>query len=287
MDIRQSSFYQKYMQSLGWMVEKAGEANIFVRHFPIFSHWAVIKVQRPEKVDFGELDKIARKHHALFVKIEPNQTLSNLSGLGKLGFNLDNWPLLPSKTLILDLKKTTLESLPKDTRYEIRKAEEKGVVVEKSEDIEVFYRLLEETMKIGKWNVPIHREVVALWKSFQPNNSILLLPRQGMDVLGGCLIVWQGERAHYMYAALTRQGRANSAAYLTLFEAVKFLKQMGVTYLDLEGILDQRYPSLTKNWQGFTKFKMGWGGTVQEFPGAFTRYYNPFIKLLFSMGDMV
>ena len=246
------------MKVLGWQVEKAlrllrlcsgqvrsgqaGGANVFIRHFPLFSHWSVIKVQHPQKIDFKKLDEIARKHHALFVKLEPFDNLRDLNYLRNLGFKPDDWPLLPSKTLVLDLQPTTFDSLPKDTRYEIRKAQQvlQGVgfaslkghpfkgFVKRSYDIELFYSLLRETMKIGKWQVPIKKEVTSLWKSFQPNNAHLLIaygafhqPLQEdllQKTLGGAFIIWEGDTAHYMYAALTREGRKMGAAYLLLWE---------------------------------------------------------------------
>jgi len=75
-----------------------------------------------------------------------------------------------------------------------------------------------------------------------------------------------------MYAANTKRGRGMGAAYFTLWEAIKFCQKKKLKFLDLEGIYDERYPSQTKNWQGFTKFKMGWGGKIREYPGSFSRY---------------
>lgn len=274
------------MKSLGWQVEKAGPpdggANVFIRHFPIFSRWSVIKIQRPDNINYKDLEMIAKRHRALFVKIEPVFQTTSLPD-----FRKDNWPLLPTRTLMLDLKKTNLESLPKDTRYEIRQAEKNQVKVELSQDVELFYRLLQETMKIGKWEVPIKKEVVNLWKSFQPNTSQLLIPYQGNKPVGGCLLIWDGDTAHYMYAALTRQGRANHAAYLTLLNAIEYLKRNNIKYLDLEGIYDDRFPTHTKNWKGFTKFKLGWGGKAAEYPGSWIKYYSFVAKLLFTLGEKV
>lgn len=260
-DLRQSENYAKYMRSLGWSVEKIGLDQIFIRHLPLFS---LIKFQHPSHIEFSSIDSIAKKNHALFVKIEPFQTLN---------FPLDNWPLLPTKTIILDLKNI---SFPKDTRYEIRKAS--NLKVHESSDIQFFYKLLQETMKIGRWSVPIRREVTNLYQSFQPNNSVILISENS-----GCLLIWHGNTAHYMYAALTKEGRKNGSAYATLNAAIKFCQNKKLKYLDLEGIYDDRFPTQTKNWQGFTKFKLGWGGQVVSYPGSYTKYYHPLAKLLFSM----
>lgn len=247
-DLRQSQSYARYMESLGWIADHGA----FIKKLWFTS---IIKIQHPAKIDLAPL----KKYHPLLTKIEPI-TETNIPG-----FKKDNWPLIPSKTLVLDLKKINLS---KDIRYEIRRAEKNKVLVKESLDIERFYKMLQETMKIGGWSIPIRREVINLWKSFQPNNSILLL-----SPVSGCLLVWDGDTAHYMYAANTVEGRKAGAAYLTLWEAIRFCQKKKLKYLDLEGIYDERYPSSTKHWKGFTAFKLQWGGKIVEYPGSFTKYF--------------
>lgn len=262
MDIRQSKNYGKYMESLGWIVEN----GVFIKKLWFTS---IVKAQRfSKKIDLSFL----KKYHPFLIKLEPlDSRYLPCRQAGKIQdprYKKDNWPLLPTKTTILDLKKI---NLPKDTKYEIRKAEKNGLKIKESKDIELFYKLLQETMKIGHWSVPIQKEVTSLWKAFQPNNSVIL-----MSDYSGCLLIWNGDTAHYMYAALTKKGRELGAAYFTLWEAIKFCQRESLKYLDLEGIYDERRPKDNKKWQGFTKFKMGWGGEVKEYPGSWTKY------LLFS-----
>jgi hypothetical protein len=253
MDLRQSENYAKYMQSLGWTVD----SGAFVKKL-----WftAIVKIQHG-LVNLARL----KKYHPFLIKLEP------LVEINLPGFKKDNWPLIPSKTIILDLKNITLS---KDVRYEMRKSD--SIDVKESQDPEAFYRLLQETMKIGHWEIPIKKEVINLWKSFQPDNSVIL-----MSPISGCLLVWSDNTAHYMFAALTREGRKVSAAYSTLWEAIKFCQKKGLRFLDLEGIYDDRYPGSTKNWKGFTAFKKQWGGKIVEYPGSYSRYLFPFNRTTF------
>lgn len=243
------------MESLGWIME----GGFFIKKLWITS---VVKAQHFSEIDLN----VIKKYHPFLVKLEP------LKEIKLPGFKKDDWPLLPTKTIILNLTKI---DLPKDTRYEIKKAEKNGLKIKESKDPEAFYAMLLETMKIGHWSVPIRKEVINLYKSFQPNNSSLLLSYYPTNLLpvAGCLLIWGGDTAHYMYAANTAGGRKLSAAYLTLWEAIKFCQKKGLNYLDLEGIYDERYSSQTKNWQGFTKFKMGWGGKTREYPGSYSRFF--------------
>ncbi len=283
MDIRQSDHYLKFMESIGWIVERVGTTNIFIRKIGPTS---VIKIQRPEKLNLGGIEKIVRKYHPLLIKIEPNTKYR----IQNTEYSPDNWPLLPTKTLLLNLN-MDLNFLPKDTRYEIRKSMNISLSLRKSNDTELFYELLEETMKIGGWSVPIKKEVVNLYKSFQPNNSVILMvstvnrePDSTVNIpVAACLLIWDKDTAHYMYAALTQKGRELGAAYFLLWEAIQFLQEKKLKYLDLEGIYDERYPKQTKHWQGFTKFKMAWGGQVVQYPGSFVKYANPIIAWLFKL----
>lgn len=249
-DLRQSKNYAKYMQSLGWIVEN----GFFIKKLWFTS---IIKAQHFTSIDLSKI----KKYHPFLIKLEPSH-----QNLVPLGFHKDNWPLIPSKTIILDLEKITLS---KDVRYEIRKAGNLGI--KESQDPESFYKMLQQTMKLGHWEIPIKKEVINLWKSFQPDSSTILI-----SPVSGCLLVWDGDTAHYMYAALTKEGRRVGTAYLTLWEAIKFCQKRKLKYLDLEGIYDERYPGSTKNWKGFTAFKLQWGGKIVEYPGSYSKYSLPF-----------
>lgn len=236
MDLRQSENYADYMRSLGWIIERIDDTNVFIKKILFFS---VIKIQRPNKLDLEKLRKLKQKCQAIKVNIEP-------------GFG---WHLLPTKTIIIDLENL---NIPKDTRYEIRKANK--LTIQQSNNIDEFYRLLKETMKLGGWRIPIYKEVTNLYKAFQPNNSAILTCG-----ISACLLVWADDTAHFMYAANSKNGLEKGGAYFILNETIKFCQKLGLKYLDLEGIYDERFPNENKNWQGFTKFKMGWGGKIVEY----------------------
>lgn len=248
-DLRQSKNYARYMESLGWVVED----GVFIKKLWFTS---IAKIQHPTKINLDCL----KKYHPFLIKLEP------LKEIDIHGFKKDNWPLIPSKTLLLDLSRINLS---KDIRYEIRKASD--LKIAESKDPGTFYKMLQETMKIGSWSIPIKKEVINLWKSFQPNNSVILT-----TPVSGCLLVWDGDTAHYMYAALTKDGRKIGAAYLTLWEAIKFCQKKNLKYLDLEGLYDERYKDSTKNWKGFTDFKLQWGGKIVEYPGSYSKTISLF-----------
>ena len=127
-------------------------ANAFIRRIPLIG--SVVKIQRPEAIPpEKELDKLAKRHRALFIKIEPHNQILNTK------YQPDNWPLLPSKTLLLDLTKSEeklWENLDQDAKYSIRKAKKQLSVTsyqlsvtdnagEKQGRLRQFYELLKST----------------------------------------------------------------------------------------------------------------------------------------------
>lgn len=308
MNIRQSENYASYIRFLGWQVEKIGKVNVFLKKI---GPTAVIKIQRVNNLDFTKVDQLAQKYHALFVKVEPNVNSRLPASPARLAadragglipnsqFQRDGWPLLPSKTVVIDLAKTDLTTLPKDTRYEIRKSSNFCLTVDESDDIDLFYQLLEETMKIGHWGVPFKKEVTSLYSAFQPNHSVILFVYPQNNNLAmkqfsnrqlpvaGCLLIWYQKTAHYVYAALNREGRSVGAAYYLLWQTVQFCQRKNLATLDLEGVYDDRYSRLTGRWKGFSLFKQSWGGRVVTYPGSFIKFYVPMIGSLFNLVDRI
>lgn len=294
LDLRQTPPWIKYMQSLGWKVEELPTGHAFIRTLPLIG--SLIKIPRINlPVSSKDLDQLAKKHRALFIKIEPNVTLENLnSEIRKQfkDFQIDSWSLAPTKTIVLDLtpcEEEILKRMEKDTRYSIRLAERKGVKVSESDNFETFLKLYQKTAKRkGFWIGPT-RDLKARWKSFSENNQGKLFfayhssPKEPLAV---AMVFFHEKTAYYYHAASSNQNRSLMAPYLLLWEIIKFAKKQNCTLLDLEGTHDPRIPS-TKHWKGFTHFKRGFGGTEIQYFGSFTRYYNPLMKFLFKLGNLV
>ena len=78
-------------------------------------------------------------------------------------------------------------------------------------------------------------------------------------------------------------GKEYHAPYLAVWTAIKEARTSGCDVWDFEGIYDPRYPS-TNSWLGFTHFKKSFGGEEFVYPGTFTWYINPVIKLMHRFG---
>ncbi|MFW6110302.1 MAG: lipid II:glycine glycyltransferase FemX [Patescibacteria group bacterium] len=295
--LRQSGEYAEYMRGKGWLVEEVRCKNFAVRCFIKKLPWvgSVIKIQHPVAIpEEKSLDKLARKYHALFVKIEP------FFGIEKRPSYLqeDTWPLLPTKTLYLDLETDLAkikESLDSDAQYSIRKAKSLLCVnrypADNFEQLRLFCKILRRTGGRKKFYTPDWEDLKTKAKSFGKKASLLLArkkkPRKkgnGLEhPVAGCLLFTHKKTAFYHHAATSEEGRDLLAGYLVLWEAIKLAKERDKRFFDFEGIYDSRYHKQTKDWRGFTYFKKKFGGKEVVFPKPLVKYYSLPLKLMFKI----
>ncbi len=190
---------------------KKSSVNAFVKKIPLLG--SVIKIQRPSVIPSEKaLDNLAQKHRALFVKIEPtlpttSHSEANLrshvdaaeespakqeqedssprqSGVQNdvdlENFQQDSWPLLPTKTLRIDLTKTEKElwnNLDSDAKYSIRKAEKHLSAYciqlsalekekEKEKELRKFHRVLKDAGKRQGYPTPNWQDIKNLAECF-------------------------------------------------------------------------------------------------------------------------
>ena len=290
-DLRQSDGWAEYIRWLGWRVEKLGEVKIFIRKLPLVG--AVAKIQRSSEIpSVEEIDEIAKKYRALFVKLEPNVETGHAPSLQKVGkhFEPDNWSLSSTRTIHLDLTPTEEEifaKFSKDGRYSIRKARNIGVAVVCKAwpflNLRTFHQLLRETGKRKKFWVAPFKDLEAKVEAFE-NKSALIFAYHNHQTIAGALILFHDRVAYYHHAASNIKGRKLLAPYLVVWEAIKLAKKKGCHTLDLEGIYDPRY-KIYKRFRKIGIFKKKFGGREVEYPGSFIRYYNPLVKLVFKVAS--
>ncbi len=275
-DLRQTPQYAKYMKALGWDIEKINNDYVYLKKIPLFGK--IAKLQRPSKEIFNFKFSIYNKSQNITaLYIEPSQNtrykIPNIFKLARSAF-------LPSKTIQIDLTKSEeqlLKEMKPKTRYNIKIASKRGVVVRKSQDIAVFINLWKSSVR-RRLALPQDKEIGALWEAFA-GKACLLLAYHNNDLVAGVLTVKSPDTAFYMYAASTKEGKKLFAPTLVAWEAIRLAKQKGGKIFDFEGVFDERYPS-TRSWRGFTKFKEGFGGKIVEFPKTLVYFQNPLLRFL-------
>lgn len=268
-----------------------------------------------EEAFWKSVHRATRKRGAIFLKVEPNIELDETttkatvdSKMRALGFQ-PSGRLQPARTIVLDIggsEDDMLRAMKPKTRYNLRLAGRRGVVVrpaETLEDIRTFYNLLQVTGERDEFGIHTLPYYMQMWRMFGPegSNSALVLLAEHPDEqeraegpIGGLLALRFGREAIYMYGASANRGREHMPNYLLQWEAIKWARSQGCTIYDFWGIPDapldneaEAGPETTSGGEavspvnarsglrGVYWFKKGFGGREIEYPGAYDYVYNP------------
>lgn len=228
----------------------------------------------------------AKENKIIFVKFEPNEVTSELQ-IKDQRTVLSKHPLFPNWTQILDLKKTEdelLKSFHQKTRYNIRLAEKKGVIVKEmsnKEGFEIFSRLYFETCKRQKYfgHTPEYHKVI--WESLKKDIAHILIAFYKDIPLASYELFYFKKSFYYPYGGTSTEHRNLMASNLLMWEAIKLGKKLGAEKFDMWGSLGPNYDP-TDPWSGFTRFKEGYNTKFTEFIGSYDLIANKKLYHLYN-----
>jgi lipid II:glycine glycyltransferase (peptidoglycan interpeptide bridge formation enzyme) len=269
---------------------------------------------RSERAFWARVHRAAKKRGAIFLKVEPDLELGE--GVTKadadrkmqaLGFR-PSGRLQPARTIVLDIDKSEddlLKAMKPKTRYNLRLAGRRGVVVRRAEtldDLRAFYKLLEVTGERDEFGIHTFPYYEHMWKVFGPggDKSALVLLAEHPDEreraegpVAGLMTLKFGREAIYMYGASANRGREHMPNYLLQWEAIRWAREQGCSVYDFWGIPDaptedgddsggtgeRESDSVSplnarSGLRGVYWFKKGFGGREIEYPGAYDYVYN-------------
>jgi lipid II:glycine glycyltransferase (peptidoglycan interpeptide bridge formation enzyme) len=182
----------------------------------------------------------------------------------------------PEHTSIIDLRppaEALMAGFKPKTRYNIRLAERRGVVVDRSDDVGTFAemaRLTSARHRIQLATEPYYR---ALLQLLAPDDMArLYLAHHEGKALAGIIVARFAGRAIYLYGASAPHGRELMPAYLLHWRAIQDLQALGDVEYDLWGIPPDDRPG--HPWSGLWQFKRGWNGRHVAYAGAFDYVAN-------------
>ena len=201
----------------------------------------------------------------------------------------------PPDTVILSLRVSEdeiLKGMKSKTRYNIRLALKKGIVVTRSgvEGLDTWYRLYQETA--GRDKIVIHskeyyQKVFELSSNKQESDKnpeiILFNAEYNNEVLAGIIISIYGDRATYLYGASSGKHRNLMPAYALQWEAIKYSKQKGCSGYDFFGIPPDENPEHPMN--GLYRFKTGFGGDIIHRPGCWDLPLKPAVYMVYRWAE--
>lgn len=227
----------------------------------------------------ADLESLARKQGALFLKIDPDIETDTPWGAQAMALLQDRgWQLSPEQvqfrnTLILDLTPSLEEILARmkpKWRYNIRLAERKGVTIRKgtTDDLPLLYRMYQETSVRDRFVIRPEEYYRDAWGSFiEAGLAQPLIAEVKGEPVAMVILFRFGGRAWYMYGASGSLYRDFMPNHLLQWEAIRWAKSQGCTAYDLWGAPDALDESDTM-W-GVYRFKAGFGARLVRYIGAY------------------
>lgn len=218
-----------------------------------------------------KIKELAPKNNCLFWRLEPAE--KDAVEKYKLIKTKD---VHPKKTLLLNLKDSEeqlLANMKQKTRYNLRLAAKKGVRVRvgrEVEDIDNFYNLISKTanrQSIKVFPKSYYQLMMHIMGEF--NMANLYLAEYKGKVIAANLMLAFGGTMTYLHGGTDHEYRKLMAPNLLQWQAIMDAKTAGLSQYDFFGISDE-----ISSWAGITRFKRGFGGNEEEYPGTFEMPFN-------------
>jgi lipid II:glycine glycyltransferase (peptidoglycan interpeptide bridge formation enzyme) len=261
---------------------------------PMLRDWGDASLRRSV---LDDLRTLALEQRAIFIKIDPDVRLGTGipdsdqatedeiglevgADLVSLGWRLSSEQVQFRNTVLIDLNPSLDELLGRmkqKTRYNIRLAERKGVIVRAGslDDLDLLYQMYAETAVRDGFVIREREYYQAVWSTFmQAGMAEPLIAEVENQPVAGVVIFRFAHRAWYLHGMSRQDQREKMPNYLLQWEAIQRARQAGSTVYDLWGAPDS-FHNEDPLW-GIYRFKEGLGGTVVRHIGAWDLPVRPF-----------
>ncbi len=221
----------------------------------------------------AEMKRIGKLEKCAFVRVRPQLLKSDESQklFTGLGFKEAAMHLHAELTSQLDITKeeaVLAADFRKNTRYELKQAKKRGIVVTTSQDptaIDEFYELQLQTAQRHGF-VPYGKEFLTeQFRVFAAADKAILYSAHTADgkLIAQAFVIFYGQEAAYHYGASTELGRSEPGAYLIQWKAILEAKRRGCSRYNFWGVVQ---PEQTAHrFYGVSVFKRGFRGEDVEY----------------------
>jgi lipid II:glycine glycyltransferase (peptidoglycan interpeptide bridge formation enzyme) len=252
-----------------------------------------------------DLQAFAKRQGAIFLKMDPDVVLGTgvpsseedvtdqqgqlvTSELKRRGWRYSSDQIQFRNTVLIDLslsEEELLARMKQKTRYNVRLAEKKGVVlrVGNSEDLGMLYKMYAETSVRDGFVIRDEGYYQTVWNLFLNSNEPTcepLIAEVDGEPVAAIFVFCFAKRAYYVYGMSRHAHREKMPTYFLQWEAMKRAKAQGCTVYDLWGA-PEVFDESDSMW-GVYRFKEGLGGKVARTLGAWDFAPNPFWYKLYS-----
>ncbi|MEX0748838.1 MAG: peptidoglycan bridge formation glycyltransferase FemA/FemB family protein [Candidatus Saccharimonadales bacterium] len=291
---QQLSAWAKLKQRNGWESVRVGVVNggsivagaqILLLKAPVIGYTIAYIPRGPlfatdksvsESDLLNSLGEIARAHGATLLKIEPALQQLDLP----VGWRVAKRQILHPKTSVIQLKSSSeeeiLNSFHKDARYSIRRATRNGVEireVKSVEEIAVMWEVYQSTSDRAGFNLYSFDYYKKVFTYLGEHTKVWLAYHEGKPA-GFAWTAHVNNVAVYLYGGSNELGRKQLANYLLQWEVIRYYKQAGVEYYDLNGHIND----------GVGSFKTKFAQEQVEYVGT---YDLPLHPVMYALGESV
>ena len=263
-----------------------GFSMIYVPRGPVCDAYDISTIK--ELVNEAKI--VSKKYNAFVLKFDPEVLYDEkLEALYRqAGFkvrNKDKHELIqPIQNMILRIKGKTEEEIVKGysekTRYNIRVAEKKGVIVRYSrdeEDLKKFYELSEITAKRDGISLRDYSYYKRMLEAFDEQHLRIYIAEHEGEALSGAIALNYGGKLFYIYGASSNEKRNLMPNYLMQQTMIRWAIETNCSEYDFGGVF------VIDKSNGLYRFKEGFCRQegVTEFIGEVDYVYNKLVYFAF------
>lgn len=222
------------------------------------------------------IQNLATKHKAIFWRYERCNSIYN----GRVTSEIH-----PEYTALVRLSdsETMLNAMKPKWRYNIRLAERKSVQIRSSiavQDMDAAFDLLSATAKRQGIHIHAKSYYQLMLDTLGPSGMAkLYLAEYEGKVIAANIMIGFGDTMTYVHGGTDNEYRQLMAPHLLQWQAMQDAQQAGFTTYDFFGVAPPDQPDHA--WAGITRFKMGFGATLQQYDGTYeiplnTIWYNAY-----------
>lgn len=244
------------------------------------------------------LQDICRQEKAIFIKIDPDVLLgTGIPGtqdeipaprglalqreLKQRGWQYSQDQIQFRNSVLLDLRKSEddlLAAMKQKTRYNIRLAARKGVLVRQGEvtELPMLYKMYAETAVRDGFVIRHQDYYLNTWRGFiEADMAKILIAEVENQPIAALILFHFNGTARYMFGMSTENSRDLMPNYLLQWEAMRLAKQLGCHTYDMWGA-PEIFDESDSMW-GVYRFKEGFNGIVTRTLGAWDYTTRPWL----------
>jgi peptidoglycan pentaglycine glycine transferase (the first glycine) len=290
----QTSQWGIFKNTYGWQPqylanEKCG-AQVLFRKLPF--HLTVAYIPKGPVGGYwqdliNEVIDLCRRMNAIVLYIEPDCWEEEEEEISAFlnGFSPSSMTIQPRRTITVSLQGVEdqwLERMKQKTRYNIKLAQKKDVLVEPSNDFATFGQLMQTTGNRDEFGIHRAQYYRKVYELFHPIQACeMFMATYSKQPLAAIMVFRRGKRAWYFYGASNEHERNRMPTYLLQWEAMRWAARSGCTEYDLWGVPDEdentleaQFSSRSDGLWGVYRFKRGFGGSLRRTAGIYEMVMN-------------